>query len=221
MNRAEGENQTWEPFARLTGRQREQLDTFAHLLLGLNNKINLISQDTAAHFAERHLLHTLALTRKTFPPGSSVVDWGTGGGLPAIPLAICFPDSTVYAVDAVRKKIQAVRTMARRLGLQNLQAWHGRAEQWPGTVHYSVSRATAPLRDLWSWHTAVYSAPPFEGPASSWKPGLICLKGGELSAEITALAAEDPSVHVQKTPLRPLLDRLYFDNKYLLEIYRP
>lgn len=220
MNTVAGGHGTWEPLSRLSSRQRDQLDTFTDLLLGLNNKINLISRDTAAHFAERHILHTLALTWKTFPPGSSIVDWGTGGGLPAIPLAICFPETTVHAVDAVGKKIQAVRTMARRLGLQNLQPWHGRAEQWPGTAHYSVSRATAPLRDLWSWHTAVYAAPPFSASDSSWAPGLICLKGGDLSEEIAALVAEDPAVHIERTPLRPLLDRLHFGNKYLIEVFR-
>src|SRR5690606_41790758 len=104
---------------------------------------------------ERHILHSLSLTFRKFPAGSTVVDWGTGGGLPAVPLAIVFSDVRIHAVDSVRKKVQAVRTMARRLGLENLDTWHGRAEAYPGDADFSVSRATASLSVLWSWHARV------------------------------------------------------------------
>ena len=209
---------TFDPFAALSDAQHKQLDAYAEQLRRFNPKINLISPDTEPHIRERHLLHCLALTWRGFPAGSRVVDWGTGGGLPAIPLAIAYPDIEVVAVDSVGKKVRAVRAMARRLGLDNLFAWNGRAEDWTGSAHYSVSRATAPLADLWQWHRRVADpdGPPAEGAV--WRPGLICLKGGDLSDELADLRAEDPDVRVEEQPLRPLLADPYFEKKALVHV---
>ena len=208
---------------RLSRAQQDQLVTYQEQLLHLNQRINLISRDTAPFFAERHILHSLALTHRGFPDGCTVVDWGTGGGLPAIPLAIAFPMVHVHAIDAVGKKIQAIQVMARRLDLDNVHPWQGRAEDWPGTLDYSVSRATAPLLDLWHWHvrartaaTARFSEDHWE---NHWGPGLIALKGGDLSAEIAALTQVFPNVNIKKTDLEPLLARSYFKDKYIVEIY--
>lgn len=203
----------------LTDRQREQLDRFEEEFLRFNSKHNLISSETEDRFYERHVLHCLTLARRTFPAGSVVVDWGTGGGLPAIPLAICFPEVTVHAVDAVRKKILAVQAMGRRLELDNLHAWHGRAEAWPGAAHYSVSRATAPLVDLWTWHRRVRR--PWDGPLTddAWRPGLLCLKGGDLRDEIEALRDPFSSTQVELHPVRSLLERDLFADKYVVEVH--
>ncbi len=212
----------FDPFAQLTETQRERLNAYAEQLLRFNPKINLISPDTEAHIRERHLLHSLALTWRRFPPGSRVVDWGTGGGLPAIPLAIACPDIEVVAVDSVGKKVRAVRAMARRLELDNLFAWNGRAEDWTESAHYSVSRATAPLAGIWPWHCRVVdpdlpsSVLPSDG--STWSPGFIGLKGGDLSSEIADLRAEDPDVAVEQYPLRPLLRRAYFADKCIITV---
>ena len=208
----------FDPFAALSESQREALETYAQQLRRFNPKINLISPDTEPHIRERHLLHCLSLTWRGFPAGSRIVDWGTGGGLPAIPLAIAFPDVDFFAVDSVGKKVKAVRTMARRLGLDNLFAWDGRAEEWTGSAHYSVSRATAPLADLWRWHTRI--ADPGVPPSESevWAPGLICLKGGDLSGEIADLRAENPGVVVEQQPLQPLLERDYFAEKCIVTV---
>ncbi len=206
----------FDPFADLTDAQRERLAAFEEQLRHFNRRFNLVSGDTVADFMERHVRHCLALAWKPFPPGSIVVDWGTGGGLPAVPLAIRFPDVTVYAVDAVGKKIQAVRAIGRRLGLENLHPWHGRAEAWTRPVHYSVSRATAPLVDLWRWHVRV--AAPLAAPAEAWPPGLICLKGGDLTGEIAALHRLDPSLHVEQHPLQTLLGRSAFAEKVLVAV---
>lgn len=211
---------TFDPFAQLSDDQREQLSQYERLLRRFNRKLNLISPDTEPHVRERHLLHSLALVGRGLPTGSRVVDWGTGGGLPAIPLAIAFPDIEVVAVDSVGKKVRAVRAMARRLGLENLFAWEGRAEQWAGSAHYSVSRATAPLADLWRWHRRVADAEMSAAEAKVWRPGLICLKGGDLSDEIADLRAEEPGVRVEQHALRPLLGRPYFADKYVLEVYQ-
>jgi len=209
----------WNPFADLTEAQREQLAGFEQQVLHFNRRLNLISSETEAAFAERHVLHSLALAHRRFPAGSTVVDWGTGGGLPAIVLAICFPDVEVHAVDAVGKKIQAVRAMGRRLGLANLHPWHGRAEAWPGTAQFSVSRATAPLSDLWRWHRRVRSTDVAFQKEETWRPGLICLKGGDLNHEIEALRRTHPAVQIKTTPLESLLGRPFFAEKVILEVF--
>lgn len=215
---------SWDPFEPLRVEQKSQLDAYESMLLRFNRKLNLISPDTEDHFRERHLLHCLALTCRQFPQGAHIVDWGTGGGLPAIPLAIAAPDATVYAVDSVGKKVQAVRTMARRLGLDNCFPWDGRAENWTGHVQYSVSRATAPLRDLWTWHLSAYEHDPAIEQASLgngaeiWQPGLICLKGGDLSDEIGALSDAYPDTSVEQIALRALLKRPYFSDKYIVTV---
>ena len=210
----------FDPFASLSDAQREQFDAYANRLRRINRKINLISPDTEPHIRERHLLHCLALTWRGFPAGSRIVDWGTGGGLPAIPLAIAFPEIEVFAVDSVGKKVRAVRAMARRLGLKNLFVWNGRAEDWTGSAHYSVSRATAPLADLWRWHRRIVDPDVPSSDDDVWAPGLICLKGGDLSVEIADLRVIDEAVQVEQHLLRPLLGRSYFADKYIVTVRR-
>ncbi|MES3629210.1 MAG: 16S rRNA (guanine(527)-N(7))-methyltransferase RsmG [Longimonas sp.] len=215
--------ETFDPYDGLTEAQHEQLRSYEQLLRRYNKTLNLISPDTIDAITERHILHTLALRVRDFPTGARIVDWGSGGGLPAIPLAIAYPEVEVIAVDSVGKKMQAVRSMARRLGLKNLFAWAGRAENWPDTAHYSVSRATAPLADLWQWHTRAVSELPSEPEDSEWAPGLITLKGGDLSDEIAALQRHDSHVRIQQTSLHTLLHDAaarpsYFAEKCLLAV---
>ncbi len=197
----------WNPFEQLSAEQRQQLNAFAEMICRFNDRVNLISPETEREFRTRHLLHCLTLTARDFPPGGTIVDWGTGGGLPAVPLAICYPESTVVGVDSVGKKGRAVRTMARRLDLDNCYAWSGRAEEWEGRAHYSVSRATAPLAELWQWHRRV--AIPLDGISGdeTWAPGLLALKGGDLSDEIETLRETDPAVDVERLSLASMLGR--------------
>lgn len=201
------ESLAWNPFDTLTAEQQEQLAAFQEQLLRFNQRVNLISPETEEAFQTRHLLHCLTLTARGFPSGCTIVDWGTGGGLPAIPLAICEPEVTVVGVDSVGKKSRAVRTTARRLGLDNCFTWNGRAEEWTGEAHYSVSRATAPLATLWRWHCRV-AVPLEETPgADEWPPGLLALKGGDLRDETTDLRAEDAGAAVDRHSLEDLLGR--------------
>lgn len=207
----------WNPLDALSEQQRGRLARYRELLLSWNRRLNLISRESERDVEKRHLVHSLTLTRRAFPAGSVLVDWGTGGGLPAIPLAIALPHVTVHAVDSVEKKILAVRAMARELGLENLHAWAGRAEAWPETANYSVSRAAAPLSDLWQWHRRV--ARPLEvHDSSAWPPGLLCLKGGDLSDETAALTALDPAAHVEQTPLKPLVGLPEMADKVLVAV---
>ncbi len=213
----------FDPYHDLSGDQRTQLEAYEDLLRRYNDTLNLISPDTTDAITERHIVHSLALRVRDFPAGARIVDWGSGGGLPAIPLAIASPDIEVIAVDSVGKKMRAVRSMARRLGLDNLFAWDGRADDWPDTAHYSVSRATAPLVELWQWHTRAAAALPSAPGDTDWAPGLITLKGGDLSEEIDALRTHDPGVRIRQIPLHALLHDAaehpgYFAEKCMLVV---
>ena len=208
---------SWDPFQQLIDEQQRLLNAYQVMLLDFNRRINLISRDADEEAVRMHCLHCLFLTYRRFPPGAVVVDWGTGGGLPAVPLAIACPDIQVIAVDKVEKKVQALRAMIRRLGLANIVARHSLAETFDADTHaqctYSVSRATAPLRDLWGWHRRI--AWPFARPmgADTWRPGVICLKGGDLTDEMASLSDE---ADIERIELADMDRRPWFRDKAIL-----
>lgn len=179
----------------LQSQQHEKLFAFARLLQQYNRRLNLVSRRTTDRGFLRHIQECLALAAYRFENGSSLVDWGTGGGLPAIPLAIVFPEVTVHAVDAVQKKIFAINTFKRQLDLPNLQPWHGRAERFVHRINHSVSRATAPLCTLWGWHERAAIQD------TNGLGALYCLKGGDLSAELEELRKANSSVQVEIKPV--------------------
>lgn len=211
---------SWNPLQSLSDDQRARLAAFEKELLYLNARHNLVSRQSVSTFFQRHIVHCLALSRKRFLPASAVVDWGTGGGLPAIPLAIAFPEIEFYPVDSAQKKIHAVRTLVRRLGLHNLHPWHGRAEMWPGQAHYSVSRATASLLTLWQWHLKARLQTPHTSDGSTWAPGVLSLKGGNLTLEMAELTSTFPTVQARITRLDTLLGTAFFDGKVLVELFQ-
>ena len=191
--------------------QRETLDAYVGQMERVNQRVNLVARPAVRADLERHVRHCLALATRPFPDGAVVVDWGTGGGLPAIPLAIAFPSIQMMAVDAVGKKTEAVKLFARRLGIENVDVWNGRAEAYDGPApHLSVSRATAPLASLWAWHTRV-RAPLDEIPEGGWPAGLVCLKGGDLGSEMADLARQFPEAVVTHAPLTDLLGEEWAD----------
>ena len=210
----------WDPLADLSPAQRARLNEYAADLATLTRRVNLISPASAAEVEERHLVHSLSLARRDFPAGATVVDWGAGGGLPSVPLAIRFPEVQFVAVEAVGKKAEAIRLFARRLSLPNLEVWAGRAEAWSGRGDYAVARATAPLADLWTWFTRVRT-PVAAAPAGAWEPGLVCLKGGNLDDEIAAVESLSRDVSVERIPLLPLVGRSYFREKEIVAVTDP
>ncbi|MCY3594971.1 MAG: 16S rRNA (guanine(527)-N(7))-methyltransferase RsmG [Bacteroidetes bacterium] len=171
--------------------QQEKLRSFANLLQNYNKRLNLLSRRTTTGGFIEHIQECLAFIEQPFTAGSSLADWGTGGGLPAIPMAVMLPDVKVYAIDAAQKKIHAVKAFQRELDLPNLYPWHGRAEEFPFEIQCSVSRATASLRTLWKWHTRVATS---EGV-------LYCLKGGDLGAEQRDLETAFPAVEIKQMPV--------------------
>jgi 16S rRNA (guanine527-N7)-methyltransferase len=167
---------------------------------------------------EKHILHSLSIAAIfNFPSGTEVIDIGTGGGFPGIPLAIFFPEARFHLVDSIGKKIKVVEVVAGALGLKNVTTRHGRAEEITDRkFNIAVSRAVAPLGELWKWskpllHKQIKKAgDPFEEPN-----GLICLKGGDLSLEIAESGTRPRMVEI-----REVFDREYFREKYMLFVER-
>ena len=170
-------------FSDFTPTQLEQLGKLEALYKEWNEKINVISRKDIDALYEKHVLHSLAIAALcNFEPGTQVVDIGTGGGFPGIPLAIFFPEVEFLLSDSIGKKIKVVQEVANGVGLKNVTAVHSRVEKLEGrTFDYAVSRAVAPLGELWSWIKPVIR----KGRKSEeFANGLICLKGGDLKKEI-------------------------------------
>lgn len=170
-------------FADFTEDQLAQLQQLGGLYKEWNEKINVISRKDIDALYERHVLHSLAIAAIcNFDDGTEVVDIGTGGGFPGIPLAIFFPEVKFMLVDSIGKKIKVVQEVAAAIGLKNVTAVHGRVEEIKGrTFDFAVSRAVAPLGELWKWINPVIR----KGHKSEELPnGLVCLKGGDLTKEI-------------------------------------
>lgn len=170
-------------FGDFTDTQLEQLQKLQGLYTEWNEKINVISRKDIEALYERHVLHSLAIAAVcNFDDGTEVVDIGTGGGFPGIPLAIFFPNVNFLLVDSIGKKIKVVEEVANGTGLKNVTTVHGRVEEVKGRkFDYAVSRAVAPLGELWKWINPALRV----GQKSDELPnGLICLKGGDLKKEI-------------------------------------
>lgn len=170
-------------FDDFTPEQYKQLEMLEELYKEWNEKINVISRKDIDTLYERHVLHSLALAVICpFDKGAQVVDIGTGGGFPGIPLAIFFPEVQFVLTDSIGKKIKVVQEVANAIGLKNVEAYHTRVEDLKGrTFDYAVSRAVAPLGELWKWVNKMIR----QGQKGEELPnGLVCLKGGDLTQEI-------------------------------------
>jgi len=168
-------------FPELPLEKQEKFILFAELFKAWNEKINLVSRKDIDQFYLHHLLHSLVIAKFIdFGSGTKVMDIGTGGGLPGLPLAIHFHETQFYLVDSIRKKTEAVKAMADQLELSNVTVINQRAEEVAEKVDFVVSRATAPLSDLVNWSRGKINAK----SKASIPNGLICLKGGDLTEEL-------------------------------------
>lgn len=166
-------------FPETSEEQLAQLAQLEQLLRAWNTKINVISRQDTDEIAVRHILHSLGIAKVVpFPAGSAVLDVGTGGGLPGLPLAILFPAVTFHLVDSIGKKIRVVQSIAEELRLPNVTAAQMRAEQVPDKYDFVVSRAVARLAEFHPWIRHRFK----KAPAVA--AGLYYLKGGDLTAEI-------------------------------------
>jgi 16S rRNA (guanine527-N7)-methyltransferase len=171
-------------FPRLTQRQDEQLSKLFELYPYWNERINLISRKDIEHLEERHILHSLSIAKIIqFEPGTRVLDVGTGGGFPGIPLAIFFPEVDFFLIDSIGKKIRVVKAVAEELGLQNVYAEQVRAEDVKEKYDFVVSRAVTRLPAFLSWVKNKFSKKNF----NSLNNGILYLKGGDLDEELNGL----------------------------------
>lgn len=168
-------------FPNLTPKQKSQFDALYDLYLDWNSKINVISRKDIEHLYEHHVLHSLAIAEIIhFQSGTTVLDVGTGGGFPGIPLAILFPESNFVLIDSIGKKIKVGTEVATAIGLKNIELKHLRVQDEKGKFDFVVSRAVMPLDDLVKLVKKNIS----KKQKNALPNGLICLKGGELQHEI-------------------------------------
>lgn len=203
-------------FSEFTPRQIDQLSALEELYTEWNNKINVISRKDIGGLYEKHILHSLSIAAVfSFPNGAQAIDIGTGGGFPGIPLAIYFPEVQFHLVDSVGKKLKVVNDIARRIDLKNVTTEHKRAEEIVNRkFDFAVSRAVAPLKDLWTWSKPLLNRKEYEmEEGETIKSGLIALKGGDLAAEIAASGCRPRQIE-----LSDLFQEEYFKEKYLLYV---
>ena len=168
-------------FPELTEKQKEQFAALYELYADWNSKINVISRKDIDNLYMHHVLHSLGIVKMLhFKDGSSVMDLGTGGGFPGIPLAILFPEVKFHLVDSIGKKIKVGQAVADAIGLQNISFRHCRGEEEKGMFDFVVSRAVMPLADL----VKIIRKNIRKEQINALPNGLICLKGGELEHEV-------------------------------------
>jgi 16S rRNA (guanine527-N7)-methyltransferase len=212
-------------FTGFTDKQVEQLAMLEPLYKDWNSKINVISRKDEDSLVEKHILHSLSIAAAfQFNAGMNVLDLGTGGGFPGIPLAIFFPEVQFHLVDSIGKKIKVVDAVAENIGLKNVTTQHTRAEAITNRkFDVVVSRAVAPLADLWRWSRPLLSRkrstaplPNDAGQPNIQLPvphGLICLKGGDLSKEIVSSGCRPRMMEIYE-----IFREEMFRSKYILYV---
>lgn len=168
-------------FDDLTDKQKDQLSKLRQLYIYWNDQINVISRKDTENFYEHHVLHSLAIAKVIrFAPGTKVLDIGTGGGFPGIPLALLFPECDFLLVDSIGKKIKVVKEVASALGLQNVKAEHLRAEMVTHQFDFIVSRAVTAMPVFLSWTKGKF----LKENKNALANGILYLKGGDLTEEM-------------------------------------
>jgi 16S rRNA (guanine527-N7)-methyltransferase len=204
-------------FSNLSDSQLSQFQNLSSIYKEWNEKINVISRKDIDQLYERHVLHSLAIAKAiTFADNSKIVDAGTGGGFPGIPLAIYFPNVHFHLVDSIGKKIKVVNEIVKAIGLSNVTAEQKRVEELKEKYDFSVSRAVAPLNEMIRWINPLIRKGEQSAAVlpSSLKNGMLFLKGGDLKEELQAV----------KNHLRIVSISDFFEEEFFIEkkiIYIP
>ena len=198
-------------FPGLSQRQKEQFNNLDTLYREWNAKINVISRKDIDNLYEHHVLHSIAIARIVrFKPSTSILDFGTGGGFPGIPLAILFPECRFRLIDGTGKKVNVAAEIAKAIGLENVEAIHQRGEEEKGKFDFIVSRAVMPMSDL----VKIVSKNISRKQHNSIANGILALKGGNLSAELKPYHKI-----VEVPPISQFFDEEWFREKSV--IYLP
>ena len=197
-------------FPAITPTQLHQFEQLPELYTYWYNQINVISRKDIDQLYERHILHSLGIAKFiSFLPGEKVLDVGTGGGFPGIPLAIMFPETQFFLVDSIGKKIKVVQEVASALGLQNLKAAHLRAEQVDEKFDFVVSRAVTRLKEFYPWVRGKFN----KESKNILPNGILYLKGGDLAEEIT-----ESGLKVKQYYLKDFFNEEFFETKQVIYI---
>jgi 16S rRNA (guanine527-N7)-methyltransferase len=200
-------------FSDFNEKQLQQFARLEELYKEWNSKINVISRKDIESLYLKHVLHSLTIAATIeFQPGTNVIDIGTGGGFPGVPLAIFFPDVRFHLVDSIAKKLKVINEVSGAIGLTNITTQHTRAEEIKNRqFDFAVSRAVAPIKDLWRWAYPLIK----KGNKQQLPNGLICLKGGDLVQEIA-----ESTVKPRMIAIDEMFEEDYFKEKHLLHITR-
>jgi 16S rRNA (guanine527-N7)-methyltransferase len=200
-------------FKNLSDQQIQQFGDLKDLYAIWNQRINVISRKDLDNFYIRHVLHSLSIAAHfDFPAGYEIMDLGTGGGFPGIPLAIMFPEVHFHLTDSINKKLKVVNEVSTAIGLRNVTVQHTRAEEIKDKkFDVVVSRAVAPLKDLWNWSKPLLRKGPLDHPEKI--SGLICLKGGDLKNEISKSGCHPKAWEIFK-----IFEEDFFKEKYMLHV---
>jgi 16S rRNA (guanine527-N7)-methyltransferase len=200
-------------FSEFTDKQLQQLELLQNLYGEWNSKINVISRKDIEHLYLKHVLHSLSIAAIfDFADETSIIDIGTGGGFPGIPLAIYFPNVQFHLVDSIGKKLKVVQEITSAVKLENVTTQHIRAEEIKNRkFDFAVSRAVAPLKDLWRWSRPLLN----KNNRNNFINGLICLKGGDLALEIS-----ESGLRPNQITLHEIFNEEYFKEKYMLYVKR-
>lgn len=197
-------------FTHISDQQKKQFEMLQSLYEDWNSKINVISRKDISNLYEHHVLHSLAIGKATnFKPGTTILDFGCGGGFPGIPLAILFPECEFTLIDGTGKKILVCNEVAKALGLKNVNAIHRRGEEEKGKYDFVVSRAVMPLPDLMKIVRKNIS----KTNRNAMGNGVFVLKGGNLEAELQPFRKI-----AEQTEINTWFDEEWFKEKYVIYV---
>lgn len=197
-------------FPSLSPKQKDQFEELDALYRFWNARINLISRKDIDMLYLHHILHSLAIAKViSFLPGEKILDVGTGGGFPGIPLAILFPETDFHLVDSIGKKIKVVQEVSASSGLKNVRATHARAEQIDEKFNFVVSRAVTKLYDFYPWIKGKF----LKESVNTLQNGILYLKGGDLDEEI-----RESMLKAELIPISQYFKEDYFEKKYVVYI---